>query len=100
MHVQRKEVVFGRWGGAKKFRATKYSKAAFQNVVGQIPPPQYLWHCKGMGGECDGGWGGHILQLDWVKWKTFTFTGIHIVRLRVGTKHSALLSILFDGPTD
>ena len=28
------------------------------------------------------------------------FSGIHIIRPAVGTKHSTVLLILFDGPTD
>ena len=35
MHVRRKEIVFGE---LKQFRATKYSKAAFQKVGGRTFP--------------------------------------------------------------
>ena len=43
----------GGGGGAKKFPAAKYSKAAFQKVGSTCP--QYLWHCKGIGGGGGGG---------------------------------------------
>ena len=64
---------------------------------------KYLWHCKGMWEECNGGRKGCILQLNRVKWLTLTFSGvpffsgIHIVRLTVDTKDSILLLILSNG---
>ena len=76
MHVHGKGIVFG--GRAKKFRATKYSKAAFQKVVGKMPPtPSTYGTARGWEGNAMGGGGrGHILQLDWMKWRTFTFLGV------------------------
>ena len=72
-----------------------------------MPPGTYMaLQVDGKGVQWGGGEGGCILQLNWVKWSTFTFprvpflSGIHIVRLMVGKKHSTLLSILFDSPTD